>query len=53
MTKQDLRLEYKRETGEYPSSSDSFTVIVEDSQTLDYINWLELKLLELWTTKKK
>jgi hypothetical protein len=53
MTKQDLRLEYKLETGEYPSSNDRLEINLYESQTKYYIEWLELKLLELWTTKKK
>lgn len=41
MTKQDLYLEYKKETGDYPSNNQ------------EYIEWLENKLINLSSTNVK
>lgn len=49
MTKQDLKLEYKRTTGEYPINSDEIEVKACDAWAIlefqEYVDWLEDELI--------
>jgi hypothetical protein len=53
MTEIDLRLQYKREFGEYPPCSGDHWILndndrwVLQSETQHYIDWLESELLKL------
>ena len=47
MTKKDLHLIYKQETGNYPPTVDD-DILLPDLSAEEYITWLEEKLLNLY-----
>ena len=50
MTVEDIRLQYKRDTGEYPDDSTPLNPSLRKRgrATEEYIDWLEKQLLEEW-----
>ena len=49
MTRKDMRLQYKNDTGDYPGENNHQSSIHEvHSVTREYVNWLEENLLKAW-----